>query len=74
MKIDQLTYDLAKEVGFSVNLDPHTGYYVIIGKDEHLQKFSDRLRAHILLEQMVAESEKMGLYNDNYNPKPGGDL
>lgn len=69
---DVLQY--AKEVGFSVNLDPATRYHVIIGKDSHLQKFAERVKAHVLLDSMIEESDRLARLNDNYNPKPGGEV
>lgn len=69
--IDPTILDIARNVGFSVNLDPGTGYYVIQGRDEHLHKFATSIRANAIMDMMVLDAEKMGLYNDNYNPKAG---
>ena len=72
--MDCALLDMARKAGFAVNLDPGTGYYVIQGRDEHLHKFAVDVRTRAMMDMLVQSSENMGLYNDNYNPKSGGDV
>jgi hypothetical protein len=65
--------EIAKEAGFVVSLDKANNWHVVIGNETDLRRFYQLTAGRILLDQLMLDAEKMGLYNDNYNTLPKGE-
>lgn len=61
--------DIAKEAGFVITHDKANDWHLVIGNENDLRKFYQLTASRILLQWMHDDAERMGLYNDNYNPK-----
>lgn len=59
--------ELAREAGFVVSLDKANGWHVIIGNETDLRRFYQLTAGRIIMDQLMLDADKMGLYNDNYN-------
>lgn len=65
--------ELAKDAGFVITEDKANNWHLVMGNETDLRRFYMLTAGRIIMDQLMLDGEKMGLYNDNYNTLPKGE-